>query len=86
LADVPGEHARRCPSCALYVPMQLSPAVLVAVRRTAPVVDGRELAQARWFPLDALPAELPPPYSISRWLIDASALTVHPDPARSSSA
>ena len=38
-----------------------------------PVVDGRELAQARWFPLDALPAELPPAYSISRWLIDAAA-------------
>ncbi|MEO3775307.1 NUDIX domain-containing protein [Micromonospora sp. B11E3] len=35
-----------------------------------PVVDGRELAQARWFPLDALPPELPPAYSISRWLID----------------
>jgi NAD+ diphosphatase len=167
LADVPGEHARRCPSCALYVPMQLSPAVLVAVRRPAPgggadelllvrhtygptelwalvagfveagesleeaaqrevgeevglaidglayhgsqpwamsgpgvvlagfhatsadpsaepVVDGRELAEARWFPLDALPGQLPPPYSISRWLIDAAASTVQPDPARSS--
>lgn len=38
-----------------------------------PVVDGRELVEARWFPLDALPAELPPAYSISRWLIDAAA-------------
>jgi NAD+ diphosphatase len=166
LADVPGEHARRCPSCELYVPMQLSPAVLVAVRRPAPgggadelllvrhsygptelwalvagfveagesleeaahrevgeevglalrevayfgsqpwamsgpgvvlagfharsadpaaepVVDGRELAQARWFPLDGLPAELPPAYSISRWLIDAAA-GVQAGPARSS--
>jgi NAD+ diphosphatase len=155
LGDVPGEHARRCPACQLYVPMQLSPAVLVAVRRPGraggadelllvrhaygptdlwalvagfveagesleeaahrevgeevglalrevayfgsqpwamsgpgvvlagftaraadptaePVVDGRELSQARWFPLDALPAELPPAYSISRWLIDAA--------------
>jgi NAD+ diphosphatase len=155
LVDVPGEHARRCAACELYVPMQLSPAVLVALRRPAPndgadelllvrhsygptdlwalvagfveagesleeaahrevaeevglaltgltyfgsqpwamsgpgvvlagfhavsadpraepVADGRELAQARWFPLDALPAELPPAYSISRWLIDAA--------------
>jgi NAD+ diphosphatase len=139
LSDVPGEHARRCPDCDLYVPMQLSPAVLVAIRRPGrsggadeillvrhavgltdlwalvageevslpltelayfgsqpwamsgpgvvlagftatcadpaaePVVDGQELAQARWFALDALPAELPPAYSISRWLIDAVA-------------
>ncbi|GLH98404.1 hypothetical protein Pa4123_36790 [Phytohabitans aurantiacus] len=149
LDDVPGEHARRCPACELYVPMQLSPAVLVAIRRgdelllvrhsygptelwalvagfleagesleqavhrevreevglelgeltyfgsqpwamsgpgvvlagftaecadphAEPVIDGRELTQARWFPLDALPAELPPAYSISRWLIDAA--------------
>ncbi|MFD0784760.1 hypothetical protein ACFQZ8_12685 [Micromonospora azadirachtae] len=36
------------------------------------VVDGRELVAARWFPLDALPAKLPPAYSISRWLIDAT--------------
>lgn len=153
LVDVPGEHARRCPACELFVPMQLSPAVLVAVRRRGrtggsddlllvrhsygptdlwalvagfveagesleeavhrevgeevgltldglayygsqpwamsgpgvvlagftascadpdaePVVDGRELAEARWFPLDALPADLPPAYSISRWLIE----------------
>ncbi|MEH1015369.1 NUDIX domain-containing protein [Micromonospora sp. CPCC 206060] len=152
LADVPGETARRCPDCALYVPMQLSPAVLVAITRPGPtggtelllvrhsygatgiwalvagfveagepleaaarrevaeevglaidrvtyfgsqpwamsgpgvllagftavaadplaepVIDGQELVQARWFPVDALPAELPPAYSISRWLID----------------
>ncbi|WP_428961873.1 NAD(+) diphosphatase [Micromonospora fluostatini] len=37
-----------------------------------PVVDGRELVEARWFPLDALPEALPPAYSISRWLIDAT--------------
>ncbi|WBB64964.1 NAD(+) diphosphatase [Micromonospora sp. WMMD812] len=156
LADVPGEPARRCPDCDLYVPMRLSPAVLVAITRPAraggtdelllvrhsygptdlwalvagfveagetleaavhrevgeevglavneptyfgsqpwamsgpgvlltgftataadptaePVVDGRELVRARWFPLDALPAELPPAYSLSRWLIDAAA-------------
>jgi NAD+ diphosphatase len=153
LTDVPGEHARRCPGCALYVPMQLSPAVLVAVRRATPagpalllirhthgpdlwalvagfveagesleeaarrevaeevglrlgelryfgsqpwalsgpgvvlvgfhatcaddaaepVPDGREVAEARWFPQDALPAELPPAFSLSRWLIDAAA-------------
>jgi NAD+ diphosphatase len=149
LTDVPGEHARRCPSCELYVPMQLSPAVLVAVRRgddlllvrhnrgptdlwalvagfveagesleeaverevgeevgltvgeltyfgsqpwamsgpgvvlagfharsldpaAEPTPDGTELAEARWFPLDALPDNLPPAYSISRWLIDAA--------------
>jgi NAD+ diphosphatase len=155
LTEVPGEHARRCPACDLYVPMQLSPAVLVAIRRRArpggldelllvrhasglrdlwalvagfveagesleeavhrevgeevglrlgeltyfgsqpwamsgpgvvlagfsavcaepdaePVVDGVELAEARWFPLDELPAELPPAYSISRSLIDAA--------------
>ena len=156
LADVPGETARRCPDCELYVPMQLSAAVLVAITRPGraggpdelllvrhaygptglwalvagfveagesleaathrevseevglvidrpayfgsqpwamsgpgtllagftataadpdaePVVDAKELTQARWFPLDALPAELPPAYSISRWLIDAVA-------------
>lgn len=155
LADVPGESARRCPDCDLYVPMRLSAAVLVAVTRPGPagrpdelllvrhsygptgmwalvagfveagetleaaahrevgeevgltlaglayfgsqpwalsgpnvlltgftataadptaepVVDGRELVEARWFPLDGLPAELPPAYSISRWLIDAT--------------
>ncbi|MCZ7425700.1 NUDIX domain-containing protein [Micromonospora sp. WMMA1949] len=38
-----------------------------------PVVDGTELTEARWFPADALPAELPPAYSLSRWLIDAVA-------------
>ncbi|MCX4474340.1 NUDIX domain-containing protein [Micromonospora sp. NBC_01655] len=153
LADVPGEQSRRCPDCGLYVPMQLSAAVLVAITRPGPagspdelllvrhadgpaklwalvagyveagesleaaarrevgeevgltldqvsyfgsqpwavsgpgvllagftataadpaaepVVDGRELVQARWFPLDALPAELPSAYSISRWLVD----------------
>ncbi|MFC0508054.1 NAD(+) diphosphatase [Micromonospora costi] len=161
LTDVPGESARRCPECDLYVPMQLSPAVLVAITRPGPagrpdelllvrhsygptqlwalvagfveggetleaavhrevgeevgltvrdlayfgsqpwamsgpgvllagftaaaadpaaepVVDGRELVQARWFPLDALPAELPPAYSLSRWLIDASAARARP--------
>ncbi|MFI6779785.1 NAD(+) diphosphatase [Micromonospora sp. NPDC050276] len=155
LVDRPGETARRCPDCGLYVPMQLSAAVLVAITRPGPpghadelllvrhatgptglwalvagfveagetlesavrrevgeevglsvdrlayfgsqpwaisgpgvllagftaraadpyaepVVDGRELTQARWFGLDALPAELPPAYSISRWLIDAT--------------
>ncbi|NJP35340.1 NAD(+) diphosphatase [Micromonospora thermarum] len=159
LADVPGETARRCPGCELYVPMQLSAAVLVAITRPGPsggpdelllvrhaygptglwalvagfveagetleeavrrevgeevgltvaqvayfgsqpwamsgpgtlltgftaraadplaepVVDGAELAEARWFPLDGLPAELPPAYSISRWLIDAAATGV----------
>ncbi|MEH0841875.1 NAD(+) diphosphatase [Micromonospora sp. CPCC 205711] len=156
LADVPGETARRCPDCDLYVPIRLSAAVLTAITRPGPaggpdelllvrhtygptelwalvagfveagesleaavhrevgeevgltldtvgyfgsqpwaisgpnvllagftatvadpaaepVVDGNELAEARWFPLDALPAELPPAYSISRWLIDATA-------------
>jgi NAD+ diphosphatase len=38
-----------------------------------PVADGREVVEARWFPLDALPAQLPPAYSLSRWLIDAAA-------------
>ncbi|SBT51955.1 NAD(+) diphosphatase [Micromonospora auratinigra] len=38
-----------------------------------PVPDPAELTEARWFPVDALPAELPPAYSISRWLIDAVA-------------
>ncbi|MFV2019863.1 NAD(+) diphosphatase [Micromonospora sp. LOL_023] len=151
LADVPDEHARRCPGCNLYVPMQLSPAVLAAITRTThvgaaelllvrhaygatavwalvagfveagetleeavhrevdeevglavhdiayfgsqpwamsgpgvllagftaraapdavPVADGREIAEARWFALDDLPAELPAGYSISRWLIE----------------
>ncbi|MBO4162963.1 NUDIX domain-containing protein [Micromonospora sp. MMS20-R2-23] len=156
LIDVPGETARRCPDCGLYVPLRLSPAVLTAITRPGPaggptelllvrhasgptelwalvagfveagesletavrrevaeevsldldtidyfgsqpwaisgpgvllagftataadagaepVVDGRELVRARWFPVDALPAELPPAYSISRWLIDAVA-------------
>ncbi len=149
LADVTGEHARRCPACELFVPMRLSPAVLVLVRRAGtgevllvrhtygatgiwalvagfveagesleetvvrevaeevglrvenvryfgsqpwalsgpgvlltgftavcpdgaePVIDGRELAEAAWFPPDALPDPLPPTYSLSRWLIDA---------------
>ncbi|MGC4894857.1 NAD(+) diphosphatase [Micromonospora sp. DT31] len=44
----------------------------VADPTAAPVVDGTELAEARWFPVDALPAELPPAYSLSRWLIDAA--------------
>jgi NAD+ diphosphatase len=151
LEEVDGEHARRCPGCQLFVPMQLSPAVLVLVRRASgelllvrhtygptaiwalvagfveagesleqavhrevaeevglrvadvayfgsqpwamsgpgvllagftarcadpdaqPVGDGREIAEAAWFPPDALPEPLPPPYSISRWLIDAHA-------------
>jgi NAD+ diphosphatase len=148
LTDVSGEHARRCPGCDLYVPMQLSPAVLTAIRRgdeillvrhaagptdlwalvagfveagesleeavhrevaeevgltvsglryfgsqpwamsgpgvvltgfmaeaapgAEPVVDGKELAEARWWPLHDLPDALPPTYSISRWLIDAA--------------
>ncbi|WCN82347.1 NAD(+) diphosphatase [Micromonospora sp. LH3U1] len=155
LTDLPGETARRCADCGLYVPMQLSAAVLVAITRPSPtgradelllvrhatgptglwalvagfveagetleaavhrevgeevglavdrlvyfgsqpwaisgpgvllagftaraadphaepVVDGEELTQAQWFGLDALPAELPPAYSISRWLIDAT--------------
>ncbi|MFD2764087.1 NAD(+) diphosphatase [Micromonospora eburnea] len=38
-----------------------------------PVVDAREITEARWFPVDALPAELPPAYSLSRWLIDGVA-------------
>jgi NAD+ diphosphatase len=149
LADVDGEHARRCASCGLFVPMQLSPAVLVLVRRSTgevllvrhtygptaiwalvagfveagesleqavhrevaeevalavdavtyfgsqpwamsgpgvvlagftaicpddaaePVVDGRELAEARWYPPAQLPEALPPTYSLSRWLIDS---------------
>ncbi|MEV6801492.1 NUDIX domain-containing protein [Micromonospora rifamycinica] len=161
LADVPGETARRCPDCGLYVPLRLSPAVLTAITRPGPaggptelllvrhasgptelwalvagfveagesletavrrevheevsldldtidyfgsqpwaisgpgvllagftatvadpgaepVVDGRELVRARWFPVDALPVELPPAYSISRWLIDAVAARARP--------
>ncbi|WBB96225.1 NAD(+) diphosphatase [Solwaraspora sp. WMMA2059] len=151
LVEVPGEHARRCPGCDLYVPMQLSPAVLASITRSPgpdgdelllvrhtygptavwalvagfveagetleeavhrevaeevgldvhkvdyfgsqpwamsgpgvvlagftaraapdaePVVDGREIAEARWFALDDLPTELPAAYSISRWLIE----------------
>ncbi|MGN9808000.1 NAD(+) diphosphatase [Micromonospora sp. BQ11] len=163
LADVPGESAKRCPDCDLYVPMQLSAAVLVAITRpgpaghpdelllvrhaygptdlwalvagfvdagetleaavrreageevgltvdglryfgsqpwamsgpgtllvgftarsgdpaAGPVVDGKELTEARFFPLDALPVELPPAYSISRWLIDAVAVPPAPPP------
>ncbi|MCG5444666.1 NUDIX domain-containing protein [Micromonospora sp. NIE79] len=155
LIDRPGETARQCPDCGLYVPMQLSAAVLVAITRPGPpvhadelllvrhatgptglwalvagfveagetleaavhrevgeevglpvdrlayfgsqpwaisgpgvllagftaraadpkaepVVDGRELTRAQWFGLDALPAQLPPAYSISRWLVDAT--------------
>jgi NAD+ diphosphatase len=33
------------------------------------VVDAQELADARWFPVDALP-DLPPPFSLSRQIID----------------
>ncbi|MFC0004569.1 NAD(+) diphosphatase [Micromonospora siamensis] len=46
---------------------------IVADPAAEPVVDRRELTEARWFPLDALPVELPPAYSISRWLVDAVA-------------
>jgi len=150
LTDVPGEHARRCDGCELFVPMQLSPAVLTLVRRgtdevllvrhtygpttlwalvagfveagesleeavvrevaeevglavdgvsyfgsqpwamsgpgvllagftatsadptAAPAVDGREIAEAAWFRLDALPDSIPPAFSLSRWMIDAA--------------
>jgi NAD+ diphosphatase len=153
LAEVPGEHARRCPGCELFVPMQLSPAVLTLIRRgtdeillvrhtygptavwalvagfveagesleeavhrevaeevgltvtdlayfasqpwamsgpgvllagftatcpdprAEPTVDGREVAEAAWFRVDALPNAIPPPYSLSRWLIDADQRT-----------
>ncbi|WP_422745381.1 NAD(+) diphosphatase [Micromonospora sp. WMMD754] len=148
LADVPGETARRCPTCGLTVYVPLSVAVLTAITRPGelllvrhahgptelwalvagfveagesleaavhrevaeevgltldrpayvdsqpwalsgpgtllagftaavtdpaaePVVDRAELTAARWFPVDSLPAELPPAYSLSRWLIDA---------------
>ncbi|MET8119153.1 hypothetical protein [Micromonospora sp. NPDC005189] len=37
-----------------------------------PMVDGQELTKAQWFGVDTLPAELPPAYSISRWLIGAT--------------
>ncbi|WP_018351684.1 NAD(+) diphosphatase [Longispora albida] len=37
-----------------------------------PTVDGAELTAAEWFPLDALPAEVPPHFSIARWLLDAA--------------
>ncbi|MFE9203708.1 NAD(+) diphosphatase [Micromonospora sp. NPDC007230] len=43
-----------------------------------PMVDAKELTEARWFPVDALPAELPPAYSLSRWLIDAAAARPRP--------
>ncbi|MEU1841996.1 NAD(+) diphosphatase [Micromonospora sediminicola] len=148
LADVPGETARRCPTCGLTGYLPLSVAVLTAITRPGelllvrhahgptelwalvagfveagesleaavhrevaeevgltldrpayvdsqpwalsgpgtllagftaavtdpaaePVVDRAELTEARWFPVDSLPAELPPAYSLSRWLIDA---------------
>lgn len=42
------------------------------------LIDTTELEDARWFPLDALPA-LPPPRSIARWIIDNSiSTTPHP--------
>lgn len=40
------------------------------------VVDRQELEDARWFPLDALPA-LPPRRSIARWIIDSFADECH---------
>jgi NAD+ diphosphatase len=33
------------------------------------IVDTRELADARWFPIDALP-DLPPKRSIARYILD----------------
>jgi NAD+ diphosphatase len=33
------------------------------------IVDTRELADARWFPIDALPV-LPPKRSIARYILD----------------
>lgn len=35
LSEVDGEHARRCSACGLFVPMRLSPAVLVMLRRAS---------------------------------------------------
>ncbi len=34
-------------------------------------VDGTELAEGRWFPVDALPERIPAPFTMSRWLVDA---------------
>ncbi|HYD09085.1 MAG TPA: NAD(+) diphosphatase [Acidimicrobiales bacterium] len=33
-------------------------------------IDESEIADAQWYPIDALP-NIPPPFAISRWLIDA---------------
>jgi NAD+ diphosphatase len=32
-------------------------------------IDETEIVDAQWFPIDALP-NIPPPFAISRWLID----------------
>ena len=57
---------------AAWIPLgALDGARVWAAGLAEPRPDGEELAEARWFPLDALPANLPPTYSISRWLIDA---------------
>lgn len=151
LVDVDGEHARRCEACDIFLPTQISPAVVVLLRRPTgeillvrhtygptdlwalvagfvdpgesleeavarevqeevglsiadltyvasqpwglsspgvllagftatvanpaaePVVDGRELSAAVWFPPASLPTEIPPAYSLSRHLIDSAA-------------
>ena len=39
--------------------------------RAMPLVDGNEIATARFFPVDELPAELPPEPSIARRVIDS---------------
>jgi NAD+ diphosphatase len=151
LEDLPALAARACPACKLFVPMQQSAVVLVAIRRRGtgelllvrhtygltdiwalvagfvdtgetleeavrreaweevrlgvddiayfgsqpwalsgpevlltgftawcaqganPTADGAELSNAAWFPLDALPENLPPDYSLARWMIAALA-------------
>ena len=32
-------------------------------------IDPNEIVDAQWFPIDELP-NIPPPFAISRWLID----------------
>ncbi|RAO18827.1 NADH pyrophosphatase zinc ribbon domain-containing protein [Micromonospora noduli] len=83
LTDRPGETARQCPDCGLYVPMQLSAAVLVAITRPGPPGHVDELLLVRHATgptgLWALVAASSRParhlrraYSISRRLIDAT--------------
>lgn len=51
-----------------------------AYRSGTITVDHNELEDARWFSKTSMPKRLPPPMSISRWLVDCFLAAERPDP------